>query len=70
MSEWHGWKRADGKGPSLHIGPLPGRSRIAMWLEDGGLLRTLAYFDSEEKARQAMEIIDEMTGSNRRDDWK
>lgn len=62
MSEWHGWKRTDGKGPSLNIGPLPGRARIAMWVEDGGLLRPLAYFVIEEHARRAMEVIDAMTG--------
>lgn len=54
MSEWHGYKML---GKTLFIGPLPGRKSIALWVDDGkGSICALAFFQSEEKAREALKL--------------
>ena len=58
MSDWHGWKRADG--PALHIGELPGRKSVVLYKIDGSVLTPLAYFRSVEGAEDALSILDDL----------
>ena len=54
-SEWHGWRIGDA---ALHIGPLPGRKSIVLFILEGGRLLPLAYFRDEELARKARDWLD------------
>lgn len=55
LSDWHGWG-SDGK--AVHIGPLPGRKSICLYVVDGSVMRTLAFFRSEKEAAEALRWID------------
>lgn len=55
--DWWGWSETESKA-GLHIGPLPGRKRIALYGKRQGTIRALAYFRSEEHAREALELLD------------
>ena len=55
--EWHGWGQPR-NGKALHVGYLPNRKSPCMYVVDGGELRVLAYFRSEEAAVEAMALID------------
>jgi len=57
-SEWHGWQLVDG--PSLHIGPVPGRRSIGLFVIVGSTLTPLAYFTSEDHARAALDLLTTM----------
>lgn len=57
MSDWHGWG-IKGKVENLHIGPLPGRKGIAFYVLREATVSPLAYFVSEERAREALALID------------
>lgn len=70
-SEWHGWvltetvrepaifgRKEDRKHRALHIGPLPGRKQIAIYLVDGCTGTPAGYFRDEESARLVMGFID------------
>ena len=56
--EWHGWSRGS---TSLHIGKLPGRKRVCLYVLDGAILTPLAYFTTEVDARTCMQAIDSLT---------
>lgn len=62
MSFPTGWQLAnlDGESisPALHIGELPGRKRIALYVVDGGALTPLAYFRDREAAETAWALIE------------
>ena len=42
---------------SINIGHLPTRKSLALYLETPGLIHSLAYFSSVEKAEQAAKYI-------------
>jgi hypothetical protein len=53
--EWHGWTTA---GMTLHVGPLPGRKSICLYRLDESVIRPLAYFPDEAKARECLQFLD------------
>lgn len=61
MSFPTGWQLVtlDGEpiSPALHIGKLPGRKRIALYIVDGSVLTPLAYFRDQEAAETAFALI-------------
>ena len=67
--EWHGWGWEDNRRPDLHIGPVPGRKRLCLFLEervDGQtVIRVLATFRYARDAYAAMAAIDLLTGHRR-----
>ena len=55
---WYGFTiQHEGGEESLHIGNLPGRKRVCLYRVQGGVLESLAYFDSEAKAYDALRMI-------------
>ena len=60
MDKWHGWSLA-GHDESLHIGALPGRSQVALYINRNAEIEILAYFRSEEMARKMLLYLDEFT---------
>jgi hypothetical protein len=58
--DWHGWTT---KNRSLHVGYLPGRKQPALYMTIGGLLRPLAYFQTEDKAKEALSFMDDLVYS-------
>lgn len=61
---------------SIHVGPLPGRKQIALYIEEthlwidedgnkklGGSIRTLAFFRKQEDADLALALIDLLAGA-------
>lgn len=61
--EWHGWARSDDlreKGEALHIGPLPGRKSVCLYVIKGSVLTPLAYFRNEEAAERALALLDRL----------
>lgn len=64
--EWHGWGWKDNRRPDLHIGPLPGRKQLCLYLEDhtdGNVsIRVLAYFKHRRDAYAALCAIDLLMG--------
>lgn len=58
MTEWHGWSR--GEGPAIHIGRLPGRKSICLYISDGSVVTPVAYFRDEEGARRALDLLNEL----------
>lgn len=69
MTQWHGWKliyksfenpKVANTNGSVHVGPLPNRKGIALYREQDGILRALAYFVSEQAAQEALAFFDRM----------
>lgn len=60
--DWHGWSVCDVLGPrSLHVGPLPGRDRVALYTINAlNSIEPLAYFSSGAAAKAAMDMIDQL----------
>lgn len=69
QSHWHGWSRASKQSVvsdstkqrcALHIGPLPGRKQIVLYVanEANGTLTPLAYFKTEALAQEALRMLD------------
>lgn len=63
--DWHGWSRSAEpyRGVALHVGPLPGRKSICLYsmdYRDGAVMSVHAYFRSEEEARRALAVLDEL----------
>ena len=58
VTEWHGWSRVSST--SLHIGRLPGRKSLCLYVVQGAVLGVLAYFANEKRARLALDTIDEI----------
>lgn len=57
--EWHGWSK---RGMTMHVGPLPGRKSICLYRLDGSVIRPLAYFPDEDKARECLRFLDALAG--------
>jgi hypothetical protein len=55
--EFHGW-RVGGK--SLYVGHLPGRKQACLYVLDGSTIRTLAFFADDEKASEALDMLDQI----------
>lgn len=71
QSSWHGWSLSTHPEEHLHIGTLPGRKRIAIyvhhripWTDEKGVthtgatIRPVAYFKTPEDAKKVMDLID------------
>jgi hypothetical protein len=58
--EWHGWGLADKSVPALHIGRLPGRKSVCLYMQHNGVIDTLAFFRDETTAKQALIILDQL----------
>jgi hypothetical protein len=62
--KWYGFKIVhEGGEESLHIGNLPGRKRVCLYRTQGGVLESLAYFDTEAKAYDALRMISILAGA-------
>ena len=58
---WHGWRMdGDPDGYSIHIGNLPGRKKVALYMEDDDHFKVLAYFQSDEAAEEMAEWVDRL----------
>lgn len=55
--EGHGYRPGNMRG-AIHVGHLPGRKQICLYEIEGGVIRTLAFFKTEEKARKALDYLD------------
>lgn len=55
--DWHGWSTG---AMTLHVGPLPGRKSIALYLADKANATSwpLAYFSDEDKAWECLVFLD------------
>lgn len=58
--QWHGWSLGRTTNEAFHIGRLPGRKRVALYLEYGSGFRPLAYFENEKDAQMVVEFIDKL----------
>ncbi len=61
MSDWHGWGFSNEK-TALHIGKLPNRKQVCLYIIEGSVLEPLAYFRTEESARRALALIEHLLG--------
>ncbi|MDP9143663.1 MAG: hypothetical protein M3N43_03040 [Actinomycetota bacterium] len=60
--EWGGFTIAgDVDRGSLHIGPVPGRKQVALYLNKPTSFSVLAYFKDEAGAQEALAWMDAMT---------
>jgi H2-forming N5,N10-methylenetetrahydromethanopterin dehydrogenase-like enzyme len=57
VTDFHGWRVGD---KSIHVGGLPGRKQTCLYVQDGSTIRTLAFFATEEKAVEALEMLDRL----------
>lgn len=59
--DWHGWSIGE---TAIHVGPLPGRKSVCLYVMEGTVLRTLAFFKSKAEADAALKLLDllAMTG--------
>lgn len=58
--DFHGWRIG---GKALHVGYLPGRKQICLYVLDAGTLRTLAFFRTREQALEALEMVDKIAAA-------
>jgi hypothetical protein len=60
--KWHVWEVLRGTthrdGDNLNIAVIPGRKSSCLYTTKDGVLNLLAYFKTEEKAKEACRIID------------
>lgn len=56
MSDWHGW-RVDDVG-ILHVGPLPGRKSICVYVIEGSVMTPVAYCRSEDDGDRLVRFLD------------
>jgi hypothetical protein len=61
--DWHGWNVV---GTAVHVGPLPGRKSICLYVIEGTTLRTLAFFKSPDDAATALRMMDLLAMTDRR----
>lgn len=59
-TEWHGWRIS---GKALHVGPLPSRKSVCLYVLDGCTIRTLAFFPDEDKAREALAMLSKIANA-------
>lgn len=57
LRDWHGWRTPAG---TLHIGPLPQRKSVCLYLIQGSVMSVKAYFRDEDSARELMSFLDEV----------
>ena len=60
--DWHGWRVG---GTVIHVGYLPGRKSCCLYTTKdvqphGAVMDVLAYFRSEEHAKQCLDILDRL----------
>ena len=53
--EWHGYAVGD---KQLHIGRLPGRKQVCLYIQNGGSIYTVAFFKTEAIARETLLLLD------------
>lgn len=58
--EWHGWAV---QGKALHVGSLPGRKQICLYFHEGSRIRTVAFFKTDEQAREVLQWLDTLAAS-------
>lgn len=56
-SHWHGWKK-NGFASSLHIGVVPGRKQVCVYMQNGSSLEIMGYFRNRVAARAVLDFID------------
>jgi hypothetical protein len=66
MSErdWHGWQKGR---VALHIGHLPGRRSVCLYVDTGNVIEPVAYFRGPrgyEQAYLALAVLDYLMGMN------
>lgn len=61
--EGTGWNPSRMPG-SIYVGNLPGRKQVCLYTEERGVIRTLAFFKTEEKARMALRYFNALM------DWR
>lgn len=59
---WHWWSLGRTTNEAFHIGRLPGRKRVALYLQYGSRSRPLAYFQNEKDALAVIEFMDKLAG--------
>lgn len=57
MTEWHGWQI--GQRGTLHVGPLPGRKQICVYLIEGSVMRTVAFCRTEAEGLRLVAFLDD-----------
>lgn len=57
-ADWHGFQLGD-RG-TLHVGPLPTRKSVALYLIQGSVMHVLAYFRDETEARRCLAFLDDV----------
>ena len=55
--EGHGWRIG---GKALHVGELPGRKQVCLYVLDGTTIRTLAFFANKARAEEALDMLDKI----------
>lgn len=58
--DWHGWGV---QGKSLHVGPLPGRKQICLYFHEGSVIHAVAFFKTEDHAREVLQWLDTLAAS-------
>ena len=53
----HGWRIKEGA-QELHIGHLPGRKQICLYIINGNIISVLAFFKKPRLATLTLEILD------------
>lgn len=61
MTDFHGWSVG---GKALHVGELPGRKQHCLYVIDRGTIRTLGFFSTEDKAAEAMDMLDKIANAS------
>jgi hypothetical protein len=55
----HGWRVGS---KALHVGKLPDRKQVALYLDFGGSFHPLAYFRNEQDAQDCLDMLDKIGG--------
>jgi hypothetical protein len=58
--DFHGWRIG---GKALHVGELPGRKQVCLYVQDAGTIRTLAFFKTRERALEGLEMVDKIAAA-------
>jgi hypothetical protein len=66
--EWHGFARDEPLASALHVGRMPGRKSVCLYIarrnqHENGIgceVEPLAYFRSDEAAREALALLDHL----------
>jgi hypothetical protein len=64
VGDFHGYRVGN---KALHVGYLPGRVQCCLYVLDhtggGSTIRTLAFFPTQDKAVEALDLIDRIAGA-------